>query len=182
MDATAKHERTVFLGRPQVQTRQVADPKHRYRVAVDFDTFSSEQHAVTLDENGILTSADSTVNNAAAEVGFELFKSAMAVVGGVVGAPASPLPGASPVPASIPCMDVLAAKRALIDLERRIARKTTALRKQRDTLLISSGWRRDAVSLALALAHVDQQIKRIVASERGTATYRTATMPKRRCA
>lgn len=95
------------LGAWEILARTVADPKHRYLVEVEPETFSAFTHTIALNEDGVLPTADSTVKNVALEVALAVSETLLDTLSHAAFAP-QVSPDKAREEARVPCVAVLA--------------------------------------------------------------------------
>lgn len=69
-----------------VSTNTEADKEHLYRLDIDPSALASFSHTISVNENGIITGAESTVSDAVSPFVFELFKSGLSLATASFGA------------------------------------------------------------------------------------------------
>ena len=137
------------IQKPFIVTRSVADIEHRYLLDVDFDMFSSFNHAIELTDSGILMTADSTVNN----VGVEVFKNTLTTIKDIAVSVASVAPFGmvgSIVESSESCNLIFTTVNAVLELEN--------IEKEREAYVLDKATTVRPETLAKAMTIFDSKI------------------------
>lgn len=147
-------------GRIDIFTRAIPDPNHRYRLDVDAKTFSSFSHTVEVTSSGLLSSADSTVNDVSAEVALSVAKS----VTSLARIPAGSLSLSGAATSDPNCADFTTAANKLDAMKKALE----TIESTREDLLLGRGLDAEPDSLQKALDFLDARIAKIEKANKKT--------------
>lgn len=147
-----KYESSTKLerGRITLFTRAIPDSKHRYRLDVTADLFSSFTHTVEVTKSGILTSASSTVKDGVAEVALAV----ASTVADLAKISSGIVPAAAARTQIINCSVINEASNAIAAQTNELA----SIEADRKLLLLKTGLRTESDTLKQSIAYLDKRV------------------------